>query len=77
MWALVRLFLLAGAAFTSWIGVWEHPALRGGTAMPSLPAAIHWVDSADLAPPVPSVRHGALRRAQPSLASGWITKVKK
>ncbi len=76
MWALVRLFLLAGAALSSGAGLWEHRALRG-TAMPSLPAAIHWVDSADLAPPVPSARHGALRRAQPSLASGWITKVKK
>ena len=77
MLALLRLFLLASAAFTSTIGVWEHPALRGGVPMPSLPAAIHRVDSADLAPPVPSTRPGALRRANPSLAAGWITKVKK
>jgi hypothetical protein len=76
MLALLRLFLLAVAAVGS-IDFGEHPALRRGAPMPSLPAAIHRVDSADLAPPVPSVRPGALRRANPSLASGWITKVKK
>ena len=76
MLALLRLFLLAVAAVGS-LDFREHPALRGGAPMPSLPAAIHYIDSAELAPPVPSVRHNALRKAHPSLAAGWITKKEK
>lgn len=59
------------------------PALRGGSRpkdmMPSLPAAIHRVDSADIAPSVADGSFGsrANKKAHPLAtlkAAGWVSK---
>lgn len=78
---------LGGASFRA-VDVWDRfeaarpkPALRGSFGkpkdiMPSLPAIVHNVDSADLAPSVPagSFGKGANKKAHPSLATGWVSK---
>ena len=55
-------------------------ALRGSLGkpkdiMPSLPAAVHRVDSADIAPSVAdgSFGKGANKKAHPSLMTGWVS----
>jgi hypothetical protein len=75
---------LGGASFRA-VDMWDQhakskPALRGSFGkpkdiMPSLPAAVHWVDSADMAPSVAdgSFGKGANKKAQPSLANGWVS----
>ena len=57
------------------------PALRGSFGkpkdmMPSLPAAVHRVDSADIAPSVANGSFGtrANKKAHPSLQTGWVSK---
>jgi hypothetical protein len=56
------------------------PALRGSFGkptdmMPSLPAAVHRVDSADIVPSVAdgSFGKGANKKAHPSLMTGWVS----
>jgi hypothetical protein len=61
----------------------SKPALRGSLGkpkdmMPSLPAAVHWVDSADTAPNVAdgSFEKGANKKAHPIAAlknAGWVS----
>jgi hypothetical protein len=75
---------LGGASFTA-VDMWDQhakskPALRGSLGkpkdiMPSLPAAVHWVDSADKAPNVAdgSFGKGANKKAHPSLMTGWVS----
>ena len=80
---------LGGASFRA-VDVWDRfysaqkpkPALRGafpkeGKAkdmMPSLPAVVHNVDSADIAPSVAAGwSHGANKKAHPSLGTGWVS----
>ena len=61
------------------MAVKPKPALRGASfgqpkdMMPSLPAAIHRVDSADIVPSVADGSFGANKKAHPSLANGWVS----
>ena len=75
---------LGGASFRA-VDVWDRfhasrpkPALRGAFGqpkdiMPSLPAIVHNIDSADLVPMVPE-GFGANKKAHPSLQTGWVSK---
>ncbi len=78
------LITLGGASFRA-VDVWDKfhasrakPALRGRPKdiMPSLPAAVHRVDSADIVPSVADGSFGsrANKKAHPSLATGWVSK---
>ena len=63
------------------MAVKPKPALRGASfgkgeaSMPALPAVVHNVDSADIAPSVAAGwGHGANKKAHPSLMTGWVSK---
>ncbi len=76
---------LGGASFRA-VDMWDQHAkskhaLRGSFGkpkdmMPSLPAAVHRVDSADMAPSVIADTFGsrANKKAHPSLQTGWVSK---
>ncbi len=80
---------LGGASFRA-VDVWDRfysaqkpkSALRGASVgkveafMPSLPAVVHNVDSADVAPSVVADTFGsrANKKAHPSLQTGWVSK---
>ena len=80
---------LGGASFRA-VDVWDRfysaqkpkPALRGTSfgkgeaSMPALPAVVHNVDSADIAPSVAAGwGGGANKKAHPSLMTGWVSSV--
>ncbi len=78
---LVSCFITLGGASVRAVDFWdrrERSVLRGKPKdiMPSLPAAVHLVDSADIAPPVPSLRGSAMKNAHPLAAlkaAGWVS----
>jgi hypothetical protein len=91
---LVSCLCSLGGASVRAVDAWDQfyasremakPALRGGSfgkpkdMMPSLPAAVHRVDSADIVPSVAdgSFGKGANKKAHPSLMTGWVSSVMK